>query len=222
VQKRFDVGREILKWIAIITMTIDHVGAILYPEHTVLRVIGRFAFPLFCYLIVLGMETTRSVRNYFTRLLLFALISQVPFYLALGLGPFESLNIFFTLSFGVLFIYFLKKKSLLSFLPIFASFLNFDYSIYGVLLIGLMYILREDTKLGVISIVLLNLLFLPIWPTQTFSLFSLPIILLYNDGPLKMYRESKGKTAYPFWKKYFFYVYYPLHLTILYCVRVGF
>jgi len=222
VQKRFDVGRDILKWIAIITMTIDHVGAILYPEHTVLRVIGRFAFPLFCYLIVLGMETTRSVRNYFTRLLLFALISQVPFYLALGLGPFESLNIFFTLSFGVLFIYFLKKKSLLSFLPIFASFLNFDYSIYGVLLIGLMYILREDTKLGVISIVLLNLLFLPIWPTQTFSLFSLPIILLYNDGPLKMYRESKGKTAYPFWKKYFFYVYYPLHLTILYCVRVGF
>ena len=222
MQKRFDVGRDILKWIAIITMTIDHVGAILYPEHTVLRVIGRFAFPLFCYLIVLGMETTRSVRNYFTRLLLFALISQVPFYLALGLGPFESLNIFFTLSFGVLFIYFLKKKSLLSFLPIFASFLNFDYSIYGVLLIGLMYILREDTKLGVISIVLLNLLFLPIWPTQTFSLFSLPIILLYNDGPLKMYRESKGKTAYPFWKKYFFYVYYPLHLTILYCVRVGF
>ncbi|MDH5691126.1 MAG: conjugal transfer protein TraX, partial [Candidatus Bathyarchaeota archaeon] len=62
----FDFGRELLKWIAIITMTVDHVGAILYPEFTVLRFIGRLSFPLFAYLLILGMENTRNIRNYFT------------------------------------------------------------------------------------------------------------------------------------------------------------
>jgi hypothetical protein len=222
MEGQFDLGREVLKWIALTTMTIDHVGAILYPEQTVLRLIGRLSFPLYCYLIVLGVESTRNVRSYFIRLFIFALVSQVPFYLALGVGPFESFNIFFTLSFGVLFIFFLKKKSLLVFLPLLASSLNFDYSIYGILLIGSMYILRGDEKSGAASIVLLNLLFLPMWPAQIFSLLSLPIILLYNSGSLKIHREPKGKTAYPFWRKYFFYLYYPLHLTLLYIVKLNY
>jgi len=74
-QGGFDLGREILKWIAIITMTIDHIGAILFPEFEVLRVIGRLSFPLFAYLLILGMENTRNIRNYFTRLFIFALIN---------------------------------------------------------------------------------------------------------------------------------------------------
>jgi len=221
MQENFDIGREFLKWIAVIAMTVDHMGAILYPTYWVLRVIGRLSFPLFCFLIVLGVESTRNVKNYFIRLFLFALVSQFPFSLALGIGMFESLNVFFTLSFGVMFIHFLKKKSPLSLLPILASFLNFDYGIYGILMIGSMYVLREDIKLGTVSIVLLNFLFLPVWPVQTFSLLTLPIILLYNND-LKMFEESKGKNAYPFWRKYFFYVYYPLHLTLLYLIRLSY
>ena len=57
----FDFGRELLKWIAIITMTVDHVGAVLYPEFEFLRWIGRLAFPLFAYLLILGMENTRNL-----------------------------------------------------------------------------------------------------------------------------------------------------------------
>jgi hypothetical protein len=223
MDKSLDEGREILKWIAIITMTIDHIGATLYPELAILRYVGRLSFPLFCYLLVLGFESTRNVSNYFMRLFLFASISQAPFYLALGIEPFESLNIFFTLSSGLLFIYFYQNNPLLTFLPLLASVvLNFDYGIYGILLIGCMHLLGKNLELGVVSSVLLNLLFLLVWPTQALSLFALPIILLHKIGPLKMVRKFDEKTTYPSWKKYFFYIYYPLHLAILYHLRVGF
>jgi hypothetical protein len=220
MQREFDVGREILKWIAVATMTVDHVGAIFYPTYEVLRIIGRISFPLFSYLIVLGVETTRNVKKYFMRLFVFALISQIPFYLALGIGIFDHLNIFFTLSSGVLFLYFLKKKSSLILLPLLASLLNFDYSVYGILMIGAMYILREDAELGIVSIILLNLLFLLSWPLQMFSLLALPIILLHNNGFLKITKDSKGKNPYPSWRKYLFYIYYPLHLTLFYLIKL--
>ena len=220
MQVKFDVSREALKWIAVATMTVDHVGAIFYPNYVVLRIIGRISFPLFSYLAALGIETTRNVKKYFIRLLLFGLVSQVPFYLAIGSGIFEHLNIFFTLSFGILFILFLEKRSLWFVIPILVSFLNFDYGVYGILLIGSMHILIKDKETGIAAIVLLNLLFLFQWSLQIFSLLALPIILLHYSGFLKKANESKGKTAYPVWRKYFFYVYYPLHLTLFYLFKL--
>ena len=217
----FDFGRESLKWIAIITMTVDHVGAILYPEFTVLRFIGRFSFPLFAYLLILGIENTRNIRNYFTRLFIFALISQVPFFLALDYGPFDSLNIFFTLSSGLLFIHFLKKGSVFALVPLFASLvLPFDYSIYGIAVIGCMYILKENTKFGVFSLVLLNTLFLVPWSIQFLSIIAIPFIVLHKNGSLNITRETTEEFTIPLWRKYFFYVYYPLHLTLLYIIKL--
>jgi len=217
----FDSGRELLKWIAIITMTVDHVGVILYPEFTVLRFIGRFSFPLFAYLLILGIENTQNIRYYFTRLFIFALISQVPFFLALGYGPFDSLNIFFTLSSGLLFVYFFKKSSVFVLVPLFASLvLPFDYGIYGIVVIGCMYILKENTKFGVFSLVLLNTLFLVPWSIQFLSISAIPLILLHKNGSLKITRETTEKVTIPLWRKYFFYVYYPLHLTLLYLIQL--
>jgi len=220
-QQGFDFGREALKWIAIITMTVDHIGAVLYPEFEVLRLIGRLAFPLFAYLLILGLENTRNVRNYFTRLFVFALISQVPFYLAIGIEPFVRLNIFFTLSFGLLFVYFFKKNSLLAFIPLFLSFiLSFDYSIYGIAMIGCMYILTGNTKLGAVLLVLLNALFLMPWNSQFLSLFALPLIILHRNGSLATTRDIDEEFNIPLWRKYFFYVYYPLHLALLYLINL--
>lgn len=217
----FDIGREILKWIAIITMTIDHIGAVLFPEVEVLRLIGRFSFPLFAYLLILGLENTRNVRNYFIRLFIFALISQVPFYLATGIEPLDHLNIFFTLSFGLMFIYFFKKNSIIAFFPIVLSILlNFDYSIYGIVMIGCMYILTGNIKLGTILLVLLNGLFLVPWNSQFLSLLALPLIILHQNSLLTTPKEFKKEFKIPFWRKYFFYVYYPLHLTILYIIHM--
>ncbi len=217
----FDLGREILKWIAIITMTIDHIGAVLFPEVEVLRLIGRFSFPLFAYLLILGLENTRNVRNYFIRLFIFALISQVPFYLATRIKPLDHLNIFFTLSFGLMFIYFFKKNSIIAFVPIVLSILlNFDYSIYGIVMIGCMYILTGNIKLGTILLVLLNGLFLVPWNSQFLSLLALPLIILHQNSLLTTPKEFKKEFKIPIWRKYFFYVYYPLHLSILYIIHM--
>jgi len=202
-------------------MTVDHVGVIFYPEFTVLRFIGRFSFLLFAYLLILGLENTRNIRYYFTRLFIFALISQVPFFLALGYGPFDSLNIFFTLSSGLLFVYFFKKSSVFVLVPVFASLvLPFDYGIYGIAVIGCMYILKENTKFGVVSLVLLNTLFLVPWNIQFLSISAIPLILLHKNGSLKITRETTEEFTIPLWRKYFFYIYYPLHLALLYIIKL--
>ena len=211
-----------IKLIALFTMTIDHVGAILYPSELALRIVGRLSFPLFCYLIVLGLESTRSATRYFARLLLFAFISQVPYYLAFGYGPLDSLNIFFTLALGVLFLrllFPLRMRSLLSIFPILlSSILPFDYGWYGIMLIGCMYLLRKDALLGVLALILVNILFLPVSAIQVLSLFSVPIVLMHNGGALRIETEIKEKSAYSSLIKYFFYVYYPLHLSLLYLI----
>ena len=217
----FDSGRELLKWIAIVTMTADHVGAILYPDLEVLRFVGRFSFPLFAYLLVLGAENTKNIRNYFTRLLIFALISQVPFFIALNHGPFEHFNIFFTLSFGLAFIHFFKTNSIFALVPVLVSLiLPVDYSIYGIAIIGCMYMLRANTKYGVVSLVLLNALFLAPWNIQFLSIAAIPLVVLHNRGALQLTRESTEKVSIPLWRKYFFYIYYPLHLALLYVINI--
>ena len=81
---RLNTDTGFLKLIAIITMAIDHTGAALLPQYPVLRVIGRIAFPIFCYSLAVGCVYTRDMRRYLLRMLLLALVSQ-PFYV-LGLN----------------------------------------------------------------------------------------------------------------------------------------
>ncbi len=113
----------ILKLIAIISMTIDHVGAAIGTTYVngnlylsgliplnvynILRGIGRIAFPIYCYLIVEGYYHTRSVKKYVLRLFIFSLISQVPFSLAFlkNATNFSDLNVYFTLMFGLICVY---------------------------------------------------------------------------------------------------------------------
>jgi len=221
MHRKYDLGRDILKWSAIATMTIDHVGAVLYQECLVFRYIGRLSFPLFAYLLILGLESTRSVKNYFSRLFLFALISQVPFYLAMGVEPWGRLNIFFTLSSGVVFIELYKKGNYLWFLPLVAAeVLRFDFGIYGILAIGCFYFLRRNRILGVILFLMLNLLYLPVSPHKLLALLALPPILLHDSGRFHL-EEIGHKIDYSRWKKYFFYAYYPLHLAALFSIKAG-
>lgn len=88
-----------VKWLAVASMVLDHVGAIVFPEVVWLRVVGRFAFPAFVALIAfnVGVRGVSAVR-YLKPMAVFAVLSQVPYWLA----GFSGLNIFVTLGAGLL------------------------------------------------------------------------------------------------------------------------
>ncbi|MGG4550707.1 TraX family protein, partial [Paenibacillus humicus] len=90
-----------IKIIAMLTMLIDHVGVVFFPNQIIFTIIGRLAFPLFCYGIANGFITTGNFNNYLLRLSMLAVISQIPYYF---LFKNHYLNVCFTLAFGLLII----------------------------------------------------------------------------------------------------------------------
>jgi hypothetical protein len=214
-----------LKWIAIVTMFIDHIGASLlevfvlayqtenwefwYHVDKVLRLVGRISFPIFCFLLVEGALHTRNLNKYLGRMAVFALISEVPFDLAFHNSPvyWESQNVFFTLFLGLcaIWIFVNWKREIwrglvgLVFLAVVAQLCHTDYGAVGVLVIILMYVLREEPWLRFLICAGVLIFFSYIeWPV----IFSFLLIALYN-----------GERGYQ--PKYFFYVFYPAHLLVL-------
>ena len=123
-------------------MTIDHIGLFLFPQFFVLRLIGRLAFPIFAWLIANGAQHARDTKLYLLRLVSFALISQIPFFLAHRQldQTLWGLNIFFTLSLGLAAILLIRKTNnkLLHVIisiafALIGSLLRVDYGSAGVL-----------------------------------------------------------------------------------------
>lgn len=208
----------ILKIMALVSMIIDHYGAIFHEGVDIYRIIGRLAFPIYCFLLVEGYMHTKNIKKYGIRLFIFALVSEIPFDLAFyGKIEFGHQNIFFTLLIGLITIYFLDKKegrfknnkSLVIAASILAATLLYvDYSFIGIIYILAFYYYKELPKakrLPKVGLVLLasNLL---AGIMQQYSLLALPIIYLYNGelGP-------KNKVL-----QMLFYIAYPLHLAIFY------
>lgn len=77
-QTTFGINGFTLKCIAMVCMLIDHTGAVLFPQYRILRMVGRLAFLIYCFLLVEGAMHTRNIRRYELRLLLFACISEIP------------------------------------------------------------------------------------------------------------------------------------------------
>lgn len=203
-----------LKMLAIICMLIDHVGFIFFPNLSILRVIGRLAFPLFAFQIGVGFQNTKNKEKYIFRMIVFTLISQYPFWLMLTTKiPNSSftLNVGATLTLGLLCLYAIEKienkffKVLVPLLILTISFfIPIDYSWYGVLTIIIFYIFRNSKVLSFSSYFILLVSYM----AYKNSLFNLPAIL--SLIPIFLYNGQKGKNT-----KYLFYVFYPLHLLIL-------
>ena len=149
----------VIKLIAIISMFCDHFGDAIIGQFSYLNVIGRIAFPLFCFQIVIGYRHTKNVNKYLLRLFLFGLISQISFSLFTYscLGRIDLLNVYFTLAFGLLAIYILdtfpKKYKFLAIildivLIIIAEFAKTDYGWFGVCLIICIYLFYNDKSLS--------------------------------------------------------------------------
>lgn len=235
-----------LKLIAMITMLIDHITAIFIavdsPLYLVGRSIGRLSFPIFCFLITEGLLYTRNIKKYLLRLFIFAIISEIPFDLAfhnpaLNKDHLYHQNIYFTLFIGLLtiatidridkyldtddFINRGNKRSqwigkmfseykILNVLTLLsgcmlAYFLFADYSFMGVLMIWAFYRFKHNGQKLTTAIILLNAMYgIP----QILGAFSLVFI--------NIYKGQRGKQA----NKFIFYGFYPIHLIILFIIKV--
>lgn len=201
----------ILKIIALITMMIDHYGAIFQNNIHIYRIIGRLAFPIYSFLLVEGYFNTRNIKKYAIRLFIFALISEIPFDLAFyGSVGLEHQNIFFTLLIGLGTIYFIDHKEkynikngyIFLFSGILAIILAVDYNFVGIIYILAFYFTREYPKTiriprVALIIFLANLVSMSI--TQQYALLTLPIIYLYNEelGPKNKALQVLFYAAYP-------------------------
>ena len=139
----------LIKLVAMVTMLIDHTGAVFFPGIPEMRIIGRIAFPLYCFGIVMGFAHTRSWPKYTLRLFIGALVAQPGFMLAFDHQLLE-LNVMFTLLLGLLSIVGMKEKRWFSHIwaPLvclgIAAVQQMDYGWRGVLLIQLMYLAQAS------------------------------------------------------------------------------
>jgi len=222
----------VLKLIALVTMTIDHVGRFFFPQDIEWLLVGRLAFPIFAWGIANGYHHTKNVRQYIIRLSLFAIISQIPFtltYVTLGYNP-TVLNIFFTLLLGLcaIVLYEQVKNKWIAWMGILALALlaiaiPTDYGAYGVLLVVVFHItygqpirmLKLQALLWAVLFVLGQLvMFTPLkgiaaanYIPQTITL---QLVALFSVGLISLYNGVQGRKM-----KWLFYWYYPVHLTIL-------
>ena len=231
-----------LKIIAAIFMVCDHVGVILFPKVEILRIIGRLAFPIFAYLIAEGAKYTKNKLRYLLTMWGFAIAIQLGYYIYDG-SLTMSVMLTFALSLMIIFSVDLFKEAIftpnaknsrkiLTAAMILASMalaallharFDLDYDFSGCMLPVFPALFttpkvedppelfkKLDTKPYRILAMAIGTLALAFdfGGTQFYGLLAIPLLLLYSEkrGKLKM--------------KYFFYVFYPLHLVLLYGISL--
>lgn len=210
-------GQNMLEWIAILTMLIDHIGYTFFPNEYLWRIIGRVAFPLYCFLMIIGLERTKNKKRYLKRLLLIACISQIPVYL---LFDTPNLNVVFTLLLAATIIYRYeccktKKKYLILLAGIVAAGLAstyMEYGLYGISLCFCYYFLKNSPMMIILIHTLLNFLHSTllngsIFDLQFYSLVGSFVILTCKFLPNIHIQRN------------FYRSFYPLHLFILVFVQ---
>ena len=222
-----NLDTNFIKIVAIISMTFDHVGNVFFPEYPVFRWIGRIAFPLFCYCLTVGMLYTHDIKKYVLRLSAFALISQPFWILAFNsddiIGNIFNLNIFFTLVVSLLATWGFKEKKWWLFIIglVLLNVVNFDYAMTGLILMMIFYLCRNKpwlealiytlTYLPAINGYMEDSLALKIGTHaigfEIFALLALPFIYFHTNTKLKI-------------SKWFFYIYYPAHLFVIFLLQV--
>lgn len=210
-----------MQWLAMITMLTDHLGYAFFPDERYLRVIGRIAFPIYCYFLVLGYQRTRNVRKYTIRLLLIAALSQLPFMYAFDI---TNLNVVCTLFISLLLMIVIDKLSL-KYFPVslllilavgwLADHLHMDYGMYGVLLV---LVFRYTTGYWVIvahlALTVVFVLFGGFSDIQVFSVLATALIAIH----LNLYPKTKLYSP-PRW---IWRSFYPAHLAIIAIIRLVF
>lgn len=208
-----------LKMIAMISMTLDHIGYILLPRWRFLRILGRLALPIYAWMIAEGCRHTRDRKKYFLRIASLAAVCQIVYLVAMR-SVYMCILVTFSLSILVISVIenFQEKRTrsaqVLAFCTLLAVFFlcvalpeiwkgsdfAVDYGLMGVLLPVLVYFGREKTKYLTAGLILLGL---DRGGVQWFALAAVSLLGMYNG--------QKGEKNLGKW----FYLYYPLHLVVL-------
>lgn len=217
-----------LKILAIIGMTLDHVGVV-YGEFLPLWAkcafysLGGLTFPIMAYLLSEGYRNTGNLKRYMERLFLFAAVAQVPYMWVLS----YQLNVMFTLLLGLAAIHLTSRATskAVAFVIVTAFTmisLFCDWAIIGIPMILIYYYTENQKKRVIYPIVVAGLLIglFPAWSVISGDMDKLPELFFYFIGciltiPLLM--KYSGARGFPL--RYFFYIYYPAHLIVLGAIR---
>lgn len=226
------LSRDALKIIAVLAMLIDHVGKLFFPEVLFLQILGRLAFPIFAFFIAEGFYYTKNKLKYFLTMLIFAVLAQIPY-----LFLFSGLNVLFTFCCSLILLstwdiaskFSRVEKIILRLIFVivavllccFALLLQMDYQWYGILLPFAFYVFRNHKLIKFAMFVLMTVLFVFQnlgWGAETltinnslqlFAVMSILLLAFYDDK-----KKSNKKI------KYLFYIFYPLHLVVLFLLTL--
>ena len=227
--EKHGLSQEGLKLFACVVMLIDHVGAVLFPQHFWMREVGRLAFPIFCFLLAEGVHYTRSPGRYVLRLTIGAAISELPFdYGLFGRMTLGYQNVMLTMLLGFLALLALKKLNnpVLKVLAVavccgLAKLLKTDYAWGGVLLILLFGVTRELPRrllwqtigMGILCGWVMPGAMIQVWGIR----FGVELLAVFALIPIALYSGKKlGHSKAAQWG---FYLFYPVHLSILWILR---
>lgn len=245
MENRRGLSQEALKLIACITMLIDHTGATLVVRYMqscaglnegmmnlyyVMRIVGRIAFPIYCFLLVEGAYHTRDPKKYGLRLFIGMLLSEIPFDLAFSfrgrvLFDWSSNSVMMTLLLGFCMIEAMKrtegfwKAAVILPFYIATEVLHTDYSGLGILIIALFALTRELPREKLYRAIGLCLLVYPggrmmigsvAVHLEWFAVLALIPIFCYDGRKLTHSQAVQ-------WE---FYLFYPAHITLLALLEV--
>ncbi len=244
-----ELGSSELKWIAMLCMVIDHIGAVFEVQlagwYDVFRLIGRFAFPIYCFLLVYGVVHTHSRFRYALRLLCFAFISEPCFDLVFHhtLLEFDSQNVFFTLflSCCMLCVWDWCPKWWGRWLSVCAAaaaavLLRCDYTYRGIFFVFCFDQMRRGADSGrrhiqtaaAVLFIAVDLFCFgriltgdgriawPLLPQRLFGFYNQDVAVLALVLPAVYGEQRHGRQSG--WQKWMYYAFYPAHLLALYFI----
>ncbi len=225
-KRNFFTGNQ-LKVIAAIAMVIDHIGAYMLPNLTILRIIGRLSYPIFAYMIAEGFEHTQNRKKYLFRMVAMAVFLQLVYGVVMK-SLYQCIFVTFSLSIALcmaadnamkhtnplnltlLALSVVGVWFVTTFLPDILNKTDFwiDYGFFGVMLPVIVFMARTKIAKLIMFTVMLCLLWLDCGGIQVYAFVAAPLIALYNGkrGRLKM--------------KNFFYIFYPVHMAAIYLIQL--
>lgn len=236
--KKIALNGNQLKLIAIIAMTIDHLADVFYPGFPAqplpiaMHLIGRLTAPIMWFFVSEGFYYTKNVKKYMLRMFIFAVISHFAYCFAFGINPiplvtgiFNQTSIMYPLFISVVVLWLQNKEKRMNkylkfaiiFVLIWSAF-PADWSCIAVLAIVNMYSKRGDLIGQMKAMIFWVFIYGVIsffFVSKVYALALVGVLMVYPL--LKMYNGEKGKAD---WMKWFFYIYYPLHLVIIGIMRV--